>query len=88
MSFRDYGTDYGTPYGRKAKRQMRKANMSMSELARAVRQKSGLYCDSQYLYKIFTGKRNAPKIVETINEILDTAIVAGKLSDKTDSNGG
>ena len=83
MSFRDYGTDYGTAYGRKVKRKMRQANISMVELAEAVKGSSGLYCDSQYLYKIFTGKRNAPKIVQAIDEILDTRI-ARKLSNKTD----
>ena len=31
----------------------------------------GMYADSGYLYKIFTGKRKAPKLVEAIREILD-----------------
>ena len=84
MAFRDYGTDYGTVYGRKTKRKMRRANLSMNELARLVSDKSGLYCDSQYLYKIFTGQRKAPKIVEAVNEVLDNAILSRKLSNKTD----
>ena len=85
--FRDYGTDYGTAYGRKTKKMMRRANVSMTELAVMVKESTGLYCDSQYLYKIFTGQRNAPKIVEAIESIL-TQRIAQKLSNKTDSNGG
>lgn len=81
--FRDYGTDYGTTYGRKVKKLMRRANVSMTELAAAVADRSGLYCDSQYLYKVFTGQRNAPKIVEAVNAVLD-AMIAQRVSNKTD----
>lgn len=31
----------------------------------------GMYADSGYLYKIFTGQRNAPSVVQIINEILN-----------------
>lgn len=31
----------------------------------------GMYADSGYLYKIFTGQRAAPKVVAAIREILD-----------------
>lgn len=36
----------------------------------AVSEKTGLYVDNGYLYKILTGQRNAPKIVAAIREIL------------------
>ena len=39
-------------------------------LEEAVSEKTGLYVDNGYLYKILTGQRNAPKIVEAIKEIL------------------
>ena len=39
-------------------------------LEEAVSAKTGLYVDSGYMYKILTGQRNAPKIVEAIQEIL------------------
>ena len=39
-------------------------------LEEAVSEKTGLYVDNSYLYKIFTGQRNAPKIVAAIKEIL------------------
>ena len=40
-------------------------------LEEAVSEKTGLYVDSGYMYKVLTGKRNAPKIVEAIREILE-----------------
>lgn len=40
-------------------------------LEEAVAEKTGLYVDSGYLYKILTGQRNAPKIVAAIREILN-----------------
>lgn len=40
-------------------------------LEETVSEKTGLYVDSGYMYKILTGKRNAPKIVAAICEILN-----------------
>jgi hypothetical protein len=40
-------------------------------LEEAVSQKTGLYVDGGYMYKILTGQRNAPKIVSAICEILE-----------------
>lgn len=40
-------------------------------LEEQISEKTGLFIDSGYMYKILTGKRNAPKIVEAICEILD-----------------
>lgn len=40
-------------------------------LEEAVSEKTGLYVDGGYMYKILTGQRNAPKIVEAIREILN-----------------
>lgn len=39
-------------------------------LEEAVTEKTGLYVDSGYMYKILTGQRSAPKIVAAICEIL------------------
>lgn len=36
-----------------------------------VRQKTGLYFDDSYLYKIRTGRLATPKIVQAIRDILD-----------------
>lgn len=40
-------------------------------LEEAVSEKTGLYVDSGYMYKVLTGQRNAPKIVAAICEILN-----------------
>lgn len=45
-------------------------------LEEVVSEKTGLYVDSGYMYKILTGKRNAPKIVEAICEILNITEVS------------
>jgi hypothetical protein len=37
----------------------------------AISEKTGLFVDGSYLYKILTGQRNAPKIVAAIKEILN-----------------
>lgn len=39
-------------------------------LEKKVAEKTGLFVDGGYMYKILTGKRNAPKIVAAIREIL------------------
>lgn len=39
-------------------------------LEEAVSERTGLYVDGGYMYKILTGQRNAPKIVAAIREIL------------------
>ena len=40
-------------------------------LEETVSEKTGLYVDSGYMYKILTGQRNAPKIVAAICELLN-----------------
>lgn len=40
-------------------------------LEEAVSEKTGLFIDNGYMYKILTGQRNAPKIVSAICEILN-----------------
>ena len=40
-------------------------------LEKEVATKTGLFVDGGYMYKILTGKRNAPKIVAAICEILN-----------------
>lgn len=39
-------------------------------LEKSVSEKTGLYVDGGYMYKILTGQRNAPKIVNAICEIM------------------
>ena len=45
-------------------------------LEEAVTEKTGLFVDNGYMYKILTGQRNAPKIVSAIREILNIEVGA------------
>lgn len=40
-------------------------------LEKEITEKTGLFVDGGYMYKILTGRRNAPKIVTAIREILE-----------------
>jgi hypothetical protein len=40
-------------------------------LEQTVTDRTGLFVDSSYMYKILTGQRSAPKIVAAIREILN-----------------
>ncbi len=40
-------------------------------LEEQIAKETGLFMDSGYLYKILTGQRNAPKIVNAIRKILN-----------------
>jgi hypothetical protein len=60
--FSDFGLCVKTELLRRGKEQ--------KWLEEAITEKTGLYVDSGYMYKVLTGKRNAPKIVAAIREIL------------------
>ena len=61
--FSDFGLCVKTELLRRGKEQ--------KWLEEAVAERTGLFVDNGYLYKILTGQRNAPKIVEAICEILN-----------------
>ncbi len=61
--FSDFGLSVKTALLRRGKPQ--------KWLEEVVSQRTGLYVDSGYMYKILTGQRNAPKVVEAICEILE-----------------
>ena len=60
-----------TPFGLCVKTELLRMGKTQEWLIGQVREKTGLFFDSSYAYKIFTGKRNTPKIVRAIREILD-----------------
>lgn len=60
--FSDFGLSVKTELLRRGKEQ--------KWLEQAISERTGLYVDGGYMYKILTGQRNAPKIVEAIKEIL------------------
>lgn len=58
-------------FGLCVKTELLNKRQSQKWLEEEVAKKTGLYVDNGYLYKIFTGQRNAPKIVEAICDILN-----------------
>lgn len=59
-----------TDFGLCVKTELLKRGQSQKWLEEEVTKRTGLYVDSGYLYKILTGQRNAPKIVDAICDIL------------------
>lgn len=57
-------------FGLRVKMQLLQIGKEQKWLEEAVSEKTGLFVDSGYMYKILTGQRNAPKIVAAIREIL------------------
>lgn len=58
-------------FGLRVKTELLKKSRTQKWLEEEITKKTGLYVDSGYMHKIFTGQRNAPKIVESICEILN-----------------
>ena len=62
-----------TDFGLRVKTELLHRGMEQKELQQAVTEKTGLYIDSGYMYKILTGQRNAPKVCAAICDILGFA---------------
>ncbi len=60
-----------TPFGLYVKTELLRRGKAQKWLETQITEKTGLYMDSGYIYKILTGERSAPKIVQAIREILD-----------------
>ena len=60
-----------TDFGLCVKTKLLQIGKEQKWLEEAVSEKTGLYVDSGYMYKILTGQRNAPKIVAAVCEILN-----------------
>lgn len=58
-------------FGLCVKTELLRTGREQKWLEEAVAEKTGLYMDSGYMYKILTGQREAPKIVSAIREILN-----------------
>ena len=57
-------------FGLSVKTKLLQIGKEQKWLEEAVSEKTGLFVDNGYMYKILTGQRNAPKIVTAICEIL------------------
>ena len=60
-----------TDFGLCVKTKLLRLGKDQKWLEATVAEKTGLFVDGGYMYKILTGQRNAPKIVASICEILD-----------------
>lgn len=58
-------------FGLCVKTELLKKSRSQIWLEEEITKKTGLYVDSGYMYKILTGQRKAPKIVDAICDILN-----------------
>lgn len=45
--------------------------MTQADMIRLVREKTGMFLDTSYLHKIYTGQKRSEKIIAAIREILD-----------------
>lgn len=60
-----------TDFGLCVKTKLLQMGKEQKWLEKAVSDKTGLYVDNGYMYKILTGQRNAPNLVDAICEILE-----------------
>ena len=58
-------------FGLAVKTKLLKLGKNQEWLGAVVSERTGLYVDSGYMYKILTGQRSAPKIVAAIREVLE-----------------
>ena len=65
-----------TPFGLCVKTELLKIGKNQKWLEDEIKAK-GMFMDSGYMYKILTGQRNAPKVVQSICEILELEDKAG-----------
>lgn len=59
-----------TDFGLCVKTELLRRGKDQKWLEKAVSEKTGLYVDNGYMYKILTGQRNAPKVVAAICALL------------------
>lgn len=60
-----------TEFGLCVKTKLLHLGQSQKWLEEEVSKSTGLTVDNGYMYKILTGQRNAPKVVQAIRDILD-----------------
>lgn len=60
-----------TDFGLCVKTELLRTGKEQKWLEETVSEKTGLFVDNGYMYKILTGQRSAPKIVAAICEVLN-----------------
>ena len=59
-----------TGFGKEVKKKLIDLDRQQAWLIEQVKEKTGLYFDDSYLYKIRTGQLSTPKIVQAIRDVL------------------
>lgn len=65
------GTPKFTEFGLCVKKRLLDLGMTQKKLEQIVSERTGLFVDAGYMYKILSGQREAPKISEAIREVLE-----------------
>ncbi len=65
-----------TAFGKEIKKRLIDKDKNQNWLIKQVGERTGLYFDDSYLYKIITGRNSPQKIVQSICEILDLSYPA------------
>lgn len=60
-----------TPFGLCVKTELLRRGKTQTWLQNEVTARTGLFLDDSYIYKILTGQRNAPRIIQAIRDILE-----------------
>lgn len=60
-----------TDFGLCVKTKLLQLGKDQKWLEKSITEKTGLFVDGGYMYKILTGQRRAPKVVAAIKEILN-----------------
>lgn len=60
-----------TKFGKDVKKKLIDISQTQEWLISQVTAQTGLFVDAGYMYKILTGQREAPKIVQAVRSILD-----------------
>lgn len=58
-------------FGKEVKKKLVDIDQTQEWLIQRVKDDTGLFFDSGYLYKILTGKLATPKIIESISKVLN-----------------
>ena len=66
-----------TDFGLCVKTELLRRGKEQKWLEEEISEKTGLFVDNGYMYKVLTGQRNAPKIVAAIREILNIPEMEG-----------
>lgn len=75
-----------TSFGKAVKKKLVDIDRNQNWLIGQVKERTGRYFDDSYLHKILTGQRNAPKLVQAIQEVLD--IPDNLANEKSSANDG